>query len=72
MKSEDTPTNPTMRNLEPIPPGADPFEFDHVRQGTRINERIIAMWYGPQSRNIVLVDQKTGAKVMVTFPEEAE
>jgi hypothetical protein len=51
--------------MKSFPAGSNPFHHDHFRMGTQVNERFVAMYEATDSPRLVIVDVKTGRRIMI-------
>lgn len=62
-----------QRNLEPIPPGSNPFVFDQYNMGQPIGNGLMLM-FGNHSKEpckyLILVDIKSGERVRLEIEQD--
>jgi hypothetical protein len=64
-----------QRDLEPIPPGSNPFVFDLHNMGEQIGNGLMLMFGnhpGEPCKYLILVDIKSGERVRLQIEQEKD
>lgn len=61
-----------IKSMSDIPAHSNPFHYDHFSRGVAINKRFVAMFYGDEDNELIIVDKYTGKRKKLVFPPAEE